>query len=198
MFVRAITHHPLKLRSPNLDYRFLRWLTLTFVFRFNFKIKIYPFWASEIVRAISHHQMKSRFTNLDIKCILSPLKFYWFWDLLSLIFSFIFNFKPVFYQTLCLLFIRIVLYILSEAIASECSTSHMASHIHWFPCTQTGFRHGPWNSLLLYLSETIRVQQASTRRLALDFTSCYWFFPIIYASHVEILYANIRQSQKQQ
>ena len=37
--------------------------------------------------------------------------------------------------------------------------------------------HGPWNSLLLYLGETIGVQPASTRRLAQDFTSFCRFSP---------------------
>ena len=95
-----------------------------------------------------------------------------------LIFSFIFNFKPViFYQILRLLNICVVLYISSEAIATECSTSHMAPHIYWFLCMRTGSRHGPWNSLSLYLGEIIGVQPASPRQLALDFTSCYWFSP---------------------
>ena len=58
-----------------------------------------------------------------------------------------------------------------------CSTSHMTPHIYWFPCTRTGSRHGLWSSLVLYLGETIGVQPASTRRLALDFTSCYRFVP---------------------
>ena len=47
-FVRAITQHPFKLGSPNLDHRckypycFLGWLTMTFNVKFNFKVKIYP------------------------------------------------------------------------------------------------------------------------------------------------------------
>ena len=95
-----------------------------------------------------------------------------------LIISFIFNFKPViFYQILRLLNICVVLYIFSEAIGTEYSTSHMAPHIYWFLCMRTGSRHGPWNSLPLYLGETIGVQPASTRQLTLDFTSCYWFSP---------------------
>ena len=54
-FVRAITHHPFKLGSPNLDHRckrpwlrsllFLWWLTSTFKVKFNFKVKFTPFWA---------------------------------------------------------------------------------------------------------------------------------------------------------
>ena len=48
-FVRAITHHPFKLGSPNLDHRCKRpWLRsllflgVTFKVKFNFKVKIYP------------------------------------------------------------------------------------------------------------------------------------------------------------
>ena len=52
LLVRAITHHPFKLGSPNLDHRckipwlrsplFWGWLTLTFKIKFIFKVKIYP------------------------------------------------------------------------------------------------------------------------------------------------------------
>ena len=69
------------------------------------------------------------------------------------------------------------LYIFSETIASECSTSHMAPHIYWFLCIRTGTCHGPWNSPPLYLGETIGGQPASTRQLALDCTSCDRFSP---------------------
>ena len=68
-------------------------------------------------------------------------------------------------------------YIFSEAIASGCSSSHMAPHVYWFLCRRTRSRHGPWNSLFVYLGETIGVQPTSTRRLALGFTSCYRFSP---------------------
>ena len=50
-FVRAITHHPFQLGSPNLDHRckrpwlrsllFWGWLTLIFKVKFNSKVKIY-------------------------------------------------------------------------------------------------------------------------------------------------------------
>ena len=62
-------------------------------------------------------------------------------------------------------------------MASEYSTSHMTPHIYWFLCVLTVSRHRPWNSLVLYLGEIIAVQPVSTRRLALDFTSCYRFSP---------------------
>ena len=48
--------------------------------------------------------------------------------------SVLFQFQTSYYsQTLRLLFICVVLFIFSEAIASECSTSHMAPHIYWLP-----------------------------------------------------------------
>ena len=62
-----------------------------------------------------------------------------------------------FLQTLRLSFICVVLYIFSEAIASESSTSPIAPHIYWFPWMRTRSRHWPWNSLSLYLGEAIGV-----------------------------------------
>ena len=87
----------------------------------------------KLVRAISHHRLKSRFPNLVQKSILAQLRsLLIFFKWLTLILSFIFNFEPVlFYPTVRLLFICIILYISSETIASECSTSHMAPHINY-------------------------------------------------------------------
>ena len=55
LLVRAITHHPFKLGSPNLDHRckrpwlrsllFWGWLNLTFKVKLNSKSKFTPFWA---------------------------------------------------------------------------------------------------------------------------------------------------------
>ena len=143
-------------------------LTVPLKVKFNSEDKSCHF---ELARAISHHRLKLGFLNLDPKC---P---YWFRDWLSLIFSFISNCKPFFTKTLRLLFICIVLCIFRETIASECSTSPMAPHVCWSLFTRTGSCYGPWNSLVLYLGETIEVQPTPTRRLALEFTSCYHFSP---------------------
>ena len=84
---------------------------------------------------------------------------YWFWDWLTLIFSFIFNFRPVFFcQILHLLFICVGLYVFSETIASECSTGH---------CTYRAFymhmdRVPPWT-----------VKQSSYPRPVLAFGYCH-------------------------
>ena len=184
-FVRAITHHSFKLGSPNLDHMYKRpwlrsllvagWLTLNFKVKINSKVKIYPILSLWFCPRHKSPPIEVRISKLDQKCILTLLRCL-FGDWLSLIFSFIFNFKPLIsYQTLRLLFICVVLHIFSEAIACECSTSHMALYITWLLRTRTGSRHGPWNSLLLYLGDTIGVQPASTRRLTLAFTSCYRF-----------------------
>ena len=153
-------------------------LTFTFKVKLNSKFKLKstftPFWACEFVRAISHHQLKSVFQILD-HCY-GP---YWFWAWLNVIFSFIFNLKPVlFYQTMRLLFICVGLYIFSETIASQCSTFHRALHICGFL-----YAHGQGSTvdretaLFYFLVGPSEPNEPSTRRLALDFTSSYWFSP---------------------
>ena len=55
-------------------------------------------------------------------------------------------------------------------------------------CPPTGSHHGLWNCLAVNLGETIGVQPASTRRLALHFTSCCRFFDILYTPHMPKFY----------
>ena len=78
-FVRAITHHPFKLGSPNLDQRCKRpWLrSLLFCGMIDHDLqgqielqsKNLPHF--ELVYAITHHQLKLQFPNLEQKCILA-------------------------------------------------------------------------------------------------------------------------------
>ena len=56
----------------------------------------------------------------------------------GLLLSYYLNQCWYFFQTMHLLFICIVLYIFSEAIVSESSTSHMAPHTYWFLCMGQG------------------------------------------------------------
>ena len=88
----------------------------------------------------------------------------------------------LFFSTLCVLLIYVILYTFSETIASECSTLSMAPHICWFLCARTRSRHGLGNRLVVYLGESRWVQPTSSRRLALDFTSCYRYSP--YYAHL--------------
>ena len=64
-----------------------------------------------------------------------------------------------FFANLCLLFICVILYTFSEAIATECSTPQLAPHIYWFLCMRTGSRHGPWNSLLYIFVKPLEFSQ---------------------------------------
>ena len=80
--VRAITHQPFKLESPNLDQRCKRpWLRSLFFFgtidlelqgQIELKSQNLPHF--ELVHAKSHHQLKSVFPSLGQKCILALLR----------------------------------------------------------------------------------------------------------------------------
>ena len=80
--VRAITHQPFKLESPNLDQRWKRpWLrsllfcgTIDFELQGQIELKSQNLPHFELVRAKSHHQLKSVFSNLGQKCILALLR----------------------------------------------------------------------------------------------------------------------------
>ena len=78
-FVRAITHYPFKLGSPNLDQRYKRPLLRSLMFcgtidrdlqgQIELKSQNLPLF--ELVHAITHHQLKLQFLNLEQKCILT-------------------------------------------------------------------------------------------------------------------------------
>ena len=80
------------------------------------------------------------------------------------------------------------LYILSETIASECSTSHMPPHIYWFPWMRRGSRHGPWNSLPLYLGETIGVSASLDSAIGTGFYKLLSVFAIPYTLRMSKFY----------
>ena len=77
--VRAITHHPFQLGSPNVDQRCKRsWLrSLLFCGRIDRDIQGQIELQSqnlphfELVHAITHHQLKLQFPYLEQKCILT-------------------------------------------------------------------------------------------------------------------------------
>ena len=104
-----------------------------------------------------------------------------FWDWLTSIFRFFFLQTSYFFPNFASLsFICVVSYIFSEAIASECSTSHMAVHIYWFSWMWTGSHHGLWNSLPLYLGETIGVSASLDSANGTGFYKLLWVFAILY------------------
>ena len=115
---------------------------------------------------------------------------YWFWDWLTLIFSFIFNLKPVFFcQILHLLFICVRLYIFSETITSVCSTGH---------CTYRAFymhmdRVPPWTvKQSSFISWWDHRSSMSCRLWDWHWIlqAPFGFHQIIHTSHAAILYAN--------
>ena len=148
----------------------MKWLTVIFKVKMKLKVKIYPIlglWVGPGYKSITNKLRLSKFEpKMHRSTVKVPIDFGidWSWSSVSFLTS------NLLYSTkfLRLLNICVVLYIFSEAIATECSTSHMAPHVYWFLCMRTGSRHGRWN---------IGIQPASTRQLALDFTSCYWFSP---------------------
>ena len=97
----------------------------------------------------------------------------------------------------------------------NCFPSQMTPHIYWFQYT---LWHGPWNSLVVYLVWPLLASVSScphiilcagvtwkswfrgsvSRRLTLDFTSCYRFSWSYNTSHAEISYTINRQLPKQE
>ena len=76
----------------------------------------------------------------------------------------------------------------------------MTLHICWFLCTWTGSHHGPWNTLVLYLGETIGVQPTSIRRLTQDFYKLLSVFAMLHTPHMPKLcmptFGNRRNNSK--
>ena len=78
-FVRAISHYPFKLGSPNLDQRCKRpWLrsllfcgTIDLDLQGQIELQSQNLPHFELVHAITHHQLKFQFPNLEQKCILA-------------------------------------------------------------------------------------------------------------------------------
>ena len=104
LLVRAITHHPFKLGSPNLDYRCKRpWLrSLLFLgsdwpwsSRSNLtsKSKVTPFWACR-----QDHLFKLGSPNLGLRCKIPGLRFLWILGWIGLDLQVHFEFwNPFFY-----------------------------------------------------------------------------------------------------
>ena len=68
--------------------------------------------------------------------------------------------------------------------------AHAACHTHSdsFICTPTGSCHGPWNSLLICLCETIAVLPALDSVIGSGFYKLLSVFTKLYSSHMQIFY----------
>ena len=138
--VRTITQQPFKLGSPNLDHRCKRlswrslmfwwWLTLTFKVKLTSKSKFTPFWVCEFVHAISHHWLKDFqiWTKMHLSTVRIPIDFGIDWPRPSVVF--LISNQLFFLQTPRLLFICVVLYIFSDAIATMMFCSSIAGCVH--------------------------------------------------------------------
>ena len=79
LLVRAITQHPFKLGSPNLDNRCKRpwlrsllfWGVIDLDLQGQIELQSQNLPHFELVHAITHHQLKLQFPNLEQKCILA-------------------------------------------------------------------------------------------------------------------------------
>ena len=187
--VRAITHHPLKLGSPNLNHQCkIPWLRslLFFFFCFFFFFFFlggggggcdYPWsWRSnstsnknlshfEPVRAITHHPFKLGLPNLDQRCLNTLVKIPvvlgidWAWHVQFYLFS-----KSCLFASLLRLW----------NICETCKKRMKRSLFHILNgyahiCSHTETCHGPWNSRVVSLVWPLLASQSSTGRLVMDF-----------------------------
>ena len=80
--VRAITHHPFQLGSPNLDQRCkIPWLRCLLFYGMidcdlqgQIELQSQNLPHLELAHAITNHQLKLQFPNLEQKCIFAPFR----------------------------------------------------------------------------------------------------------------------------
>ena len=163
------------------------WLTVIFKVKLNLKVTIYPIlglWG---------------FPNLDQKCVLALLRSLLILGLIDLDLQFHFNFKPVIFYQICVsyIFASFCIYLVRPSPLSVPHPTWPRTYIDSYACGQ-----GPaMDRETIYLYILVRPFEFSQPRLG----NWHWilqavigFRHIIYASLVEILYANIDQSPKQQ
>ena len=169
LLVRAITHHPFKLESPNLEYRCKRpWLRSPLfwgVIDLDLQGQNLPHF--ELVRAITHHPFKLGPPNLDqtlsvqdsLVKIPIVLGVDWAWQVKFNLFS-----KSCLFASLLCLW----------HICETCKNGWKRSLLHILHgyahiCSPTGSCHGPWNSRVVSWVWPLLASQSSTRRLTMGF-----------------------------
>ena len=168
VLVRAITHHPLKLGSPNLDLRCKRpWLrSLPIVLGgvwpwpsrsiLTSKSKFTPFWAC-LHDNSSHVQAKFE-PEVQNTLIKIPIVFGVDWAR---------HVKFNWFSKYCLFASLLRLWNICEIDLWKRSLFHIlngCAHICW----PTGSCHGPWNSGVVSLVWPLLASQSSTRQLAME------------------------------
>ena len=160
---------------------------MTFKAKFHFKFKIYPILSLWVCSRDKSPLIEVRISKFGPKMHLNTVKvpngFGIYWPRSSVLF--LISNQLLFPNFASLIHLRCFVYIFSEAIASECSTSHMAPHIYWFPKMRTGSRETIYLDILV-----MRPLEFSQPRLG----NWHWilqaaigFRHIIYASYIEIL-----------
>ena len=174
MLVRAITHQPFELGSPNLDHRCKRpWLRSLLFWggdwpwpsRSNLtsKSKFTPFWAcpcdnsSPLQARITKFQPESQNTLVKIPVVLGVD---WAWLV-----------KFNYFQKFCLFASLLRLWNICETCKNVWKRSlfHILNGCAQI-CSPTALCHGPWNSRGLSLVWSLLASQSSTRRLANGFS----------------------------
>ena len=168
-FVRAITHHPFQLRSPNLDHRCKRpWLRSLFKYggdwpwpsRSNLtsKSKFTPFracprnYSSPVQARATKFGPEVLNTLVKIPVVLGVD---WAWHVKFNLFS-----KSCLFASLCVFEI----FVIPAKKRMKRSLFHILnSYAHI--CSPTGTCHGPWNSRVVSLVWPLLASQSSTRRL---------------------------------
>ena len=117
MLVRAITHHPFELGSPNLDHRWKRpwlrsllfWEVIELDRQGQIELQSQNLPHFELARAITHHPFKPGSPNWNQSCKIPWLRFLLIWGLIELHLSNLTIFKnPVYLHHFCIfeIFVR--------------------------------------------------------------------------------------------
>ena len=117
MLVRAITHHPFELGSPNLDHRckrpwlrsLLYWGVIDLDLQGQIQLQSQNLPHFELVGAITHHPLKLGSPNLNQNCKIPWSRSLFFWGLIELDLSNLTIFKnPVYLHHFCIfeIFVR--------------------------------------------------------------------------------------------
>ena len=173
-------------------------LTLTCMVKFNSKVQIYPILSLWVCLRDKSPPIKVIISKFRQKWILALLRSLLIFALINLVFSFIFNLKPVFLPNIAsLIQLCHLVYIWWDYCQWVMHIPHGSAHILIVMHTE---RVPPWTvKQSCFISLWDHWGSASLdSATVLDFTSFYRFLP--YHTHFtcQNLYGNIRQSPKQQ
>ena len=88
----------------------------------------------------------------------------------------------------CVVLCCVVLFYVMLCYVMLCYVMLCYFMLYWFPSMRTGSRHGPWNSLHLYHSETIGVSASLDSAIGTGFYKLLWVLAISYTLRISKLY----------